>query len=179
MALENYSEQYIEGCFAKWISLGCPSLVDLQKKVDLDEYGRRPPLSRFKEWMTEGNWRERRDAINGRASAIMETELVDETVKMWQKHASVADAVGAEAFAYIQEHGFDSSASALQALKWAQEEERKTRGAEALVSTIRNAANEDLVSEIRKLAARQLNVDEDTVDAEVKDSDDTNAGESA
>lgn len=150
------------------MALGCPALVELQKKVDLDEYGRRPAVKRFLEWSTEGSWRERKDAILGKASAIMETELVDETVKMWRKHASVADQVGTIAYQHIEEHGFDNSGQALNALKWAQEEERKTRGAEALVSTIRNAANEDLVSEIRKLAARQLNVDEDAIDAEVK-----------
>src|SRR5512139_373102 len=176
MALEEYSQQYIEACFSKWMALGCPALVELQKKVDLDEYGRRPAVKRFLEWSTEGSWRERKDAILGKASAIMETELVDETVKMWRKHASVADQVGSAAYRYIQEHGFDSSTSALQALKWAQEEERKTRGAEALVSTIRNAANEDLVSEIRKLAARQLNVDEDAIDAVTEDKNEEGEG---
>lgn len=161
-----YSDAYKESVFQLWASLGFPSYKDLAKKVTPDENSRIPHVSMFKTWAEEGDWRARKDQIEGRAAIITEEILVEETVKMWREHASNAAMVKDIAAYHIQENGFDNSTSALNALKWAQEEERKTRGAEALVSTIRNAANEDLVTRIRKLAARQLNVDDEAIDAE-------------
>lgn len=80
---------------------------------------------------------------------------------MWKEHAEAAAKVRKEALAYIEEKGFDSSASAIAAIKWAQEEERKTRGAEAFIASIKNASNEDLLERVRRLTERHVSTAEE------------------
>jgi len=94
----------------------------------------------------------------------MEDELVSQTVRMWREHAEAARVVAREALAFIKDHGFDTTASAVSAIKWAQEEERKTRGAEAFLEQIKNADNDKLTDIVRQLATRKATTDEDIVD---------------
>lgn len=174
--LQPYSDAYIESVFQAWYKAGRPTWSKLQGIIDTDEYNRLPHVEYLARWAREREWTVRADEIEGKAVVVSENNLIEHTVEMWQRHASVAGEVAMKAFQYIQENGFDNSMSALQALKWAQEEERKTRGAEALVSTIKNAANEDLLETVRNLAARQLNIDANddnpTIDvAEVPDAE--------
>lgn len=95
----------------------------------------------------------------------MDDELVDQTVAMWRRHAEAAHVVAVEALAKIRKDGFDTTASAVSAIKWAQEEERKTRGAEAFLEQVKNADNEKLINMVRELAVRKANTDSDIVDA--------------
>lgn len=147
-----------------WITLGCPSYLKLQEQLQPDVYGRVPHDDLIKKWASENRWGERRDEINGQASIVIQTELVNQTVQMWREHAEAAAKVRRSALAYIEENGFDGSASAIQALKWAQEEERKTRGAEAFITQVKNSSNEDLLDTIRGLLDRQ-NSTEGIIDA--------------
>lgn len=90
----------------------------------------------------------------------MEDELVKAQVLMWKEHASHAREIAHEAFVYLKENGFDSASSAVSAIKWAQEEERKTRGAEAFITAVKNASTEELIKSVRQLAERHASVDE-------------------
>lgn len=92
----------------------------------------------------------------------MEDELVKQQVLMWKEQASRARAIAESAFDYLKETGFDSSASAVSGLKWAQEEERKTRGAEAFITSVKDASTDQLLQTIRQLAERHASVVEDS-----------------
>lgn len=130
-----------------------------------DINGRIPHAEHVKVWAMENRWSERRDELLAKASQRMEDELVSQTVKMWREHAEAARVIAREALAYIQQAGFDTTASAVSAIKWAQEEERKTRGAEAFLEQVKNADNDKLVDIVRQLATRKAATDEDIVDA--------------
>lgn len=97
----------------------------------------------------------------GKAAVVMEENLVKQTIEMWKRHADAAQEVAFLALDYIRIKGFDSSSSAVKAIEWAQEEERRTRGAEALIESIKQESNEDLIETIRNLASRKLSTDDD------------------
>jgi hypothetical protein len=137
----------------------------LHEQLKPDANGRIPHAEHVKVWAMENRWSERRDELLVKASERMEDELVSQTVKMWREHAEAAHVVAREALAFIKEHGFDTTASAVSAIKWAQEEERKTRGAEAFLEQVKNADNDKLLSMVRELAVRKANTDGDIVDA--------------
>ena len=101
--------------------MGCPSYKLLHESLKPDINGRIPHIEHMKLWASEGRWAERRDELVARASLKMEEELVDQTVAMWRRHAEAAHIVAVEALAKIREDGFDTTASAVSAIKWAQE----------------------------------------------------------
>lgn len=105
----------------------------------------------------------------GRAVIKAENNLVEKQVQMWQEQAERAHEVSKLAYEHIKEKGFDTTASAVQALKWAQEEERKTRGVEAFYQAVKEKSNDELVQMIRSLAERQLSDDEVIEVTEEKD----------
>jgi len=153
-----YTERYMELAFQTYYSAGRPSykkLCDLmyEKKI-FDERGRVPSDHVLKNWASEYGWSARCDALDAEAARKMEIVLVDETVSMWKRHADAAREVALSALEYVREHGFDTSSSAIQAIKWAQEEERKTRGAEEFISAIKDKSSEDLMETIRELMER-------------------------
>jgi hypothetical protein len=163
-----YSEHYIEQCFQFWYAATCPSykvLHDLMiEKGVRDEFDRIPSHEQLKNWGSKYSWSARRDAIEADASQKMHVVLVDQTVSMWKAHAEAAREVAMIALEKIRTDGFDSSASAISAIKWAQEEERKTRGAEAFIEKLKNSSNSDLLDTIRELMERSA-ATEDVVDA--------------
>jgi len=167
-----YSERYIENLFNVWYSAGRPSinklLEHLTEKGVKDEHGRIPSYDQLRDWSGEYAWHDRGDALLAKASAKMEIKLVDKTVEMWDIHADAAREVALKALDHIREHGFDSSASAVQAIKWAQEEERKTRGAKEFITAVKNSSSENLMETIRELMERS-SATEDVVDAETKE----------
>lgn len=133
-----------------------------------DEAGRVPGIEILKNFASEHGWRARKDALEAEASAQMDIILVEETVSMWKQHAEAAREVALKALDYIRQEGFDSSSSAISAIKWAQEEERKTRGADAFITTIKNKSSQDLLEAVRELMERSAET-EDIVDMETKE----------
>lgn len=161
--------------FEIWYSSGCPTWGELQAKIPADERGRVPHKDHISRWAQENQWRIRADELNGRAIQKAEDNLVAGQVAMWAEHADRAREVASQAFDYIKERGFDSSASAIQALKWAQEEERKTRGAEAFIAIVKDKSNDDLIKMVRDLATRQLSSAEEIVDVTAEEPDEGDA----
>ena len=169
---EEYTERFIESCFQFWYSAGCPNfrkLHDLMiEKEFKDEYGRIPYYDILRIWSSERDWSFRREGLDEKAAEKMDVVLVDQTVEMWKAHAEAAREVALKALAHVREHGFDTSASAVAAIRWAQEEERKTRGAEAFITTLKNADNQDIVEMVRELMERSSATD-DVVDGEASE----------
>lgn len=113
----------------------------------------------------EGSWFARKDELMGKAVIKSEEKLVDAQVEMWSEHAAAAREIRIQAFDYIKENGFKTAAEALQAIKWAQEEERRTRGVEAFYETVKEKSNDELLAMIRNLADRQL-TDEEIIEVQ-------------
>lgn len=160
-----YTDDYKESVFQLWLELGQPSFRVLRENVKPDVQGRIPHEDHLNRWSHQYKWYERRDEIQGKAALVVENKLVEKTVEMWGRHADNAQKVIDIAITHILENGFDTSASAVAALKWAQDEERRTRGAEALIENIKSSDNETIIEKIRKLAERRASTD-DVIDAE-------------
>ena len=159
-----YTESYIEYVFNAWYSAGCPSWNSMRDKLDADEYGRVPHVVYLRQWAANRGWYERKDAIMTKAQLQMEDALALQTVEMWKRQAMQAAEVSDKAFKYIIENGFDSSSSAIRALEWAHEEERKTLGAESFLAAIKDSSSHDLIKTIRQLAERQAAIEENQGD---------------
>lgn len=101
-------------------------------------------------------WQARKDELNGEAIIRAEESLVEKQVEMWKEHAELARKVRDEAWKYIEERGFDSSSSAIRAIEWAQEEERRTRGVEAFYAAVKDKSSDELLAMVRSMAERQL-----------------------
>ena len=125
-----------------------------------DVHGRIPHPEHIKMFAAANRWQERKDELLARASAIMEQQLVDDQVAMWKRQAENAKEVGIDAFKYLKAEGFDSSASAIAAIKWAQEEERKTRGAEKFITLIKDSSNDEVLETVRRLLTRKASTEE-------------------
>lgn len=164
----------MELLFEKWYAGGA---LEYRTFYDLgippDELGRIPVYEQIRSWAGEYRWHERKEELNSIALVKAEKNLVDGQVRMWARHASFAQKVGDAAYQHILKNGFDSSASAIQALKWAQEEERKTRGAEAFIESVKNKSNDELLTMIRNLAERQLTTEE-IIEIETEDAEPSN-----
>lgn len=173
--MTRYTDSYIESLFEIWYAGGGQEYrIFYDKKIiPQDQEGRIPSYQQFINWANEYRWQERKDALDARALEKAEENLINKQVAMWKEHADAAAKIRKEALAYIEEHGFDSSTSAIQAIKWAQEEERKTRGAEAFIESVKNKSNDELISMIRGLAERQLST-EDIIEAEQEDAEPSN-----
>jgi hypothetical protein len=164
--MTKYSDAYLESLFEAWYARGGPEYrVFVREGCPPDEYGRIPAASQITVFASDYRWQERKEALNARALEVAEENLIENQVQMWKRHADFAQQVGKTAYDYILENGFDSSASAIQALKWAQEEERITRGADAFFKSVKNKSNDELMTMIRSLAERQLSP-EDIIEAE-------------
>jgi hypothetical protein len=164
--MTKYSDAYLESLFENWYARGGPEYkVFVREGCPADEYGRTPHHTQISVWASDYRWQERKEALNARALELAEENLIENQVQMWKRHADFAQQVGKTAYDYILEHGFDSSASAIQALKWAQEEERITRGADAFYKSVKNKSNDELLAMVRGLAERQLSA-EDIIDAD-------------
>ena len=159
--MSKYSDSYVELLFERWYSLGGPEYKAFFKgDIPADEFGRIPSYEAIQNFARDYRWQERKDELNGRAVMKAEEAMVERQFQMWKEHADAAAEVRREALAYIKEHGFDTSASAVQAIKWAQEEERRTRGVEEFYKTVKDKSNDQLLDMIRALAERQLSGDE-------------------
>ena len=169
--MTKYSDAYLESLFEKWYAKGGPEYkIFVRDGIPADEFGRTPHASQITTWAGQYRWQERKDALNAQALELAEKSLIENQVEMWKRHADFAQKVGKEAYDYILEHGFDSSASAIQALKWAQEEERITRGADSFYKSVKNKSNDELLAMVRGLAERQLSA-EDIIDADTTEGD--------
>lgn len=170
--MTKYTDSYIESVFERWYAAGGPEYKVFCETNPLppDEFGRVPSHYQVTNWARDYGWQERKDSLSARALEKAEENLIQRQVQMWKEHADAAAVVRKEALDYIKVKGFDSSASAVQALKWAQEEERKTRGAEAFIAAVKDKSNDELITMIRGLADRQL-TGEDIIEVETTDED--------
>lgn len=154
-----FTDEYIERCFITWYSLQQPSnLVILQENIPESPEGKKPGLALLRTYKEQYGWVERADALNAKAIQKTEVALVDKRAEMFMRQIETALAVGEKAREQILADGFDSSASAVNALKWAQEEERTVRGVSEMMIKISKMTPDELMAEAAKLLKRNSEV---------------------
>jgi hypothetical protein len=156
---KDYSDDYIETCFATWYSLGQPTnIVVLQENLPTTPEGKKPGVAMLRQFRDTHGWIERADGLNALAIGKAEVVLVDERAKMFIRQIEAALEVGKAAKEHLLENGFDTSSSAVNALRWAQEEERTVRGVSEMMVKISKMSPEELMAEAAKLLKRNSEV---------------------
>ena len=156
---KNFSEDYLEQCFQIWYSANQPTNMNLlQEALPETPEGKKPGVAFLRQVRDTYGWIERADALNARAIAKVEETLVTQKSEMLKRQAETAFTIGKLAENYLLSDGFDTSASAVNAIKWAQEEERTVRGVSEMMIKISKMTPDELMAEAAKLLKRNSEV---------------------
>jgi hypothetical protein len=173
-SVKDFSEDYIEQCFTIWYSLGQTTSMTVLQDAIPEVEGKKPSTTKLRSFRDGYGWVERADGLNAKAIEKTEVALVDKRAEMFLRQIETALAVGEKAREQILLDGFDSSASAVNALKWAQEEERTVRGVSEMMVKISKMSPEELMKEAAKLLKRSseavIDVEAEELNAEQSDS---------
>jgi len=165
--MKNYTDEYIDRLFQAWYSLNQPS--DMERVITLvgvDGDGKTPEKSTVKQWAKEYGWQERADGMTALAVQKAEDMLITQKAEMLKRQAMDAFEVAVKAKEHIIVNGFDTTSSAVAALKWATEEERTARGVSEMMIRVSKMSKEELEARAIKLLQRT----NDVIDAEEVDS---------
>jgi len=157
----HYSEFYKEQVFLAWYNAGRPYIrKKIEEAIPEDEYGRKPDMQSFRQWRDELNWGARGDELDARVIKEAEDVAVQSKILMLKEQAARARKMQQQAEEFLDEQGFDSSSSAVQALIRGGEWEMKTRGMSQTLMKILELDNDGLMSETQALVERLLQTGE-------------------
>jgi len=170
-----YSEQYKESCFQSWYAAGCPTARNkIEEILPEDEYGRKPNLDVLRTWRNADNWDLRADGLDERVNRTIEDSLVAAKVGMLEQQAKRARAIQEKGMEFLDENGFDSSSSAVQAIIRGAELERTSLGLSDAIMKLAKLTNDELMAETKKMLQKFVESGEsgDVIDvAEIPDSE--------
>jgi hypothetical protein len=150
-----YTEDYKTSCKIAWYNAGRPkSKKDWMDATPEDVHGRKPNPVILRNWKSEMMWDFWADDMDSRAMQKVEVSIVARRAKMFEKHADAAAKWQDAAWKHIQEEGFDSSASAVQAYFKAVEAERTSLGISQLMVKMENMDDSQLKEEFIRLINR-------------------------
>lgn len=152
--LSPYGTDYKEKCFSIWYASGRKDLTEIRDTFPKDEKGRIPGMKQLWKWRREDGWDARADDLDTKALTIVENDLVQRKVEMLRRQAEVGFELQRRAMDYLQTEGFDSSASAVQAIKVGAEMERSSRGIDDLIVRMSKMDDAELVEEIMSQITR-------------------------
>lgn len=168
--MNKYSEEYVERLFQAWYALNQPTDMEMViEKAGASPNGDTPSKSTVRQFVDTYGWRERADAMNAKAIEIAESTLIQQKAEMLKRQAQDAFEVALKAKQHILEEGFDTTASAVAALKWASEEERTTRGVSDMLIRVSKMSKEDLEARALKLLQRTNEVIDGDVEVDNAD----------
>jgi hypothetical protein len=149
-----YSETYQTTCKHIWYSHGRCSEPRLLELVPIDEFGRKPSIDTIGKWRVEQLWGIWADTLDEKALAKAENNLIKQKADMLRRHADLAQNLITKATDYLNEEGFDTSASAVAAIIKGATLERESRGLGEMMVRISQMSDDDMKKEIAKLANR-------------------------
>lgn len=165
-----YSEFYKQQAFLAWYNAGRPYRVkDIEDAIPEDEHGRKPSAFIFRKWRDEMGWGAKGDELDAKIIKEAEDATVQSKVLMLKEQAARARKMQQQAEEYLDDNGFDTSASAVQALVRGAELEMKTRGMSQNLIKILELDNEGLKSETQALVEKLLQTGEIIDVAEIEE----------
>lgn len=169
-----YSPHYQEQCFQAWYLAGRPNTyTKIVSVIPEDDRGRKPSDNVLAKWRDELNWDIRADALDAKASAIIEDDLVTSRIQMFHEQASRAKELQVMGLDYLRENSFDSSSSAVGAVIRGAELERVSKGLSEHMIRLLQMNDEQLAAEAQKLLERENIPPSQILDAEEDKSDET------
>lgn len=163
-----YSDDYLEQCFEVWYSMGQPNNMNLLiDRIPDSPNGGKPTKVFLLNTKNTRGWSERADAMNTKAIQKVEDQLIDQKAEMLKRQAQQAFEIAERAREHLLENGFDTSSAAVNAIKWATEEERTVRGVSEMMIKISKMTPDELMQEAAKLLKRNS----EAIDGEIVEED--------
>jgi hypothetical protein len=170
-----YDENYKDKCKMLWYSLGRvePMQVvrSLKKDNVTDEHGRFPTNIMVAKWMRELSWHIWADEMDAKAMVLVEDDLIMRKVAMLRQQAERGFELQMMGMKSLREDGFDSSSSAVQAVKVGVDIERTARGIGEMILKLAKMDDDTLVNEIQKELSK--GVSGQVIEAEEVDTEST------
>ena len=149
-----YDENYKEKCKTLWYALGRVEPMQLVRKLKedktTDEHGRIPTNIMVAKWMRELSWHIWADEMDAKAMVLVEDDLIMRKVAMLKEQANRGFELQIMGMKSLREDGFDSSSSAVQAVKVGVDIERTARGIGEMILKLAKMDDDTLVNEIQK-----------------------------
>src|SRR3972149_7397766 len=164
-----YTEHYKTQCKCAWYAGGRPDKTSqIVQLIPSDEYGRTPEPNTILTWRDEYLWDAWADEMDAKAEQVVESELVNQRIIMLKKQASLGAEIQLKGLNHLREHSFDTSASAVSAIKLGIDVERTSRGISDRLIKLTKLSDEELTEETQKLLDRALESGEIIDVAEIK-----------
>lgn len=155
LTFQGYTEDYKTACRLGWYEAGRPTLkADWIEATPVDVHGRKPSINVLRKWKSEMKWDWWAEDMDSRAMTLVEDTIVARRAKMFEKHAEAAARWQEAAWKHIEEKGFDTSASAVQAYFKAVEAERTSLGISQLLVKMEDMDDNQLKEEFIRLVNR-------------------------
>ncbi len=152
--VKTWTDEYERNCFDVWYLGGRTTHpIQIREMIPENPNGKKPSIPIIKNWL-HGSWFFRADELDAKVQLLADENLINEKVVLLKKHQKQAAQVEAKALEYLITEGFDSSASAVQALFRGMEEERKTLGFSDLLEKLDNMTNNQVRDTIINLINR-------------------------
>lgn len=168
-----YGLSYKELVYSIWYTSNRPSIQRLSSMIPIDpENGDTPGSHTLILWYKNDAWVARADASDIELAKKTDRELIKVRMDMMKRHAKQARDIADKAFEYLQEQGYDSSASAVTAWVKSVEEEKKSTGMQIALTEVFALGDDDLKKKLDQLMGRLSNVGEVTI-KRIDDGEDT------
>jgi hypothetical protein len=158
-----FSKEYKESIYAVWYAASRPRANKIADKLPPDETGRYVKATTVDKWIKDEGWNSRADATDIEVQKQTDRKLVEMRMDMMKRHAKQARDIADDAFKFLHEEGFDSSASAVTAWVKAVEEEKKSTGMQIALTEVFSLSDDDLKKKLDQLMNRLTNVGEVTI----------------
>ncbi len=165
-----YSEEYKWKIRQQWYQEGRPTPVKLLNSIAPDEHGRKPNPVVISMWRKNELWDIWADELDSRVMAVAEDSLIVQKAEMLKRHAQVGWLMIDKGIEFLASGIFDSSSSAVAAIKAGVEIERTSRGIGDMLVRMSQMGDDALKQEIMKYINRASEnnqiVDADIVEKE-------------
>ncbi len=171
-----YTEHYKTLCKHAWYAAGRPDKgPHIVEAIKEDEYGRKPEPNTLLAWRNEYLWDAWADEMDAQVEKKAEDKLVNLRLVMLSKQAAFGAEMQLKGIDHIRQYGFDSSSSAVSAIKLGIDTERTSRGISDRLIKMAKLSDEELTEETQKLLDRALEsgeiIDVAEVEKEEKESE--------
>jgi hypothetical protein len=151
----HYTDEYKDTCFQVWYLRGRCSMHLLAGFVPEDANGRRPSNIILQHWRDDDNWNHHADLLDAQVQQKLDARMIDARIQMFDEQAKLAKELQTRGLDHIREMGFDTSASAVNAIFKGAELERISKGATETLAHILELDDKQLTNMVKSLLDRQ------------------------
>ena len=154
LSVQSYSDEYKWKVRQQWYQEGRPTPGKLLSNLVTDEYGRKPNPIVISMWRKNELWDIWADELDSRVMQEAEDSLIVQKAEMLKRHAQVGWLMIDKGMEFLASGTFDSSSSAVAAIKAGVEIERTSRGIGDMLVRMSQMGDDALKQEIMKYINR-------------------------